>query len=114
MPALTVSRPNVTIEEVSSALRQALNPRYNVLSGTAMNWNPLGKPRPDHPNVIVGGTGSARLFRAEVTISQRSGRTVLHVTAGGIGAPVRLLNRFWIARVVQQALRTAPGLIEAG
>jgi len=27
-----------------------------------MNWNCFGKPQPDHPDMIVIGTGYTRLF----------------------------------------------------
>jgi len=110
MPKITVPRPDVTIDEVSDALRQGLGPTYNVLPGMGMNWNPVGNPRPDRPDMIVVGAGSTRLFRAEVKISWHSGQTFLHVIAGGISPPLRLLNRFWIARQVHQFLRVAPGL----
>jgi hypothetical protein len=110
MPTITVPRPDVTTEEVSEVLRQRLGPRYNVLPGKGMNWNPVGSPRADQPGKIVIGTGSTRLFRAEVIISQRSGQTVLHVVAGGISLPVRLTNRLWITEKVRRILQAAPGL----
>jgi hypothetical protein len=110
MPTVTVPRSNVTIEEVSDALRQWLGTNYNILPATARNWNPVGNPRPDHPNSIVVGTGSARLFRAEVTLSESPGHTELRVAPGGISLPVRLLNRTVIARKVHKVLQAAPGL----
>jgi hypothetical protein len=110
MRTVTVQRTDVTTEEVSEALRQGLGPRYNVLPGVGMNWNPVGSPRPNHPDIITVGTGSTRLFRAEVTISRRSGDTVLHVIAGGISLPLRLLNGFWIARKARVAISADPGL----
>jgi hypothetical protein len=110
MPRVIVDRPDVTTEEVSEALRQGLGPRYTVLSGMGMNWNPVGGPRPDKPDMIVVGTGSTRLFRAEVTISRRSKETVLRVIAGGYGPVLRPLNRFWIAELVRRVLQTASGL----
>ncbi len=113
MPRVIVARPDVTTEEVSEALRQGLRPRYSVLSGMAMNWAPVGGPRPDKPDMIVVGRGSTRLFRAELTISRRSEETVLHVIAGGYGPVLRLLNRFWIAERVRRLLQTAPGLHSA-
>jgi hypothetical protein len=110
MSTITVPRADVTTEEVSEALRQGLGPKYNVLPEMGMNWNPVGNPRPDHPDMITVGTASTRLFRAEVKISQRSSQTVLHVIAGGITLPLRLLNRFWIAEKVRRVLQAAPGL----
>jgi hypothetical protein len=107
MPTITTPR-TVTTEEVSDALKQGLGPKYEVLPGVAMNWNPLGKPRPGHPEMITVGSAPSRLFRAEVKLSQQSGQTNLHVIAGGIGPIPRLLNRFGIAEKVREVLQTAP------
>jgi len=113
MPRVTVARGDVTTEEVADALRRGLGRRYTVLSGTGMNWNPVGGPRPDKPDMVVVGTGFTRLFRAEVTISRHSEETVLHVIAGGYGPVLRPLNRFWIGERVRRVLQTAPGLHRA-
>jgi hypothetical protein len=113
MFAITVPRSDVTSDEVADALRQGLGSRYNVLPGEGINWNPVGGPRPDHPDTIVVGTGSTRLFRAQVRISQDAGETILHVTPGGLGWP-RVPNRLWIARKVRQVLRAAPSLRSSG
>jgi hypothetical protein len=110
MSTITVARPDVTSEQVADALRQGLGPRYNVVPGVGVNWNPVGNPRPDHPDTIVVGTGSNRLFRAQVKISRRPGETILHISPGGVGPVPRLTNRFWIVRKVRQALAGAPGL----
>jgi hypothetical protein len=110
MSTITVRRSDVTSDEVAAALRHGLGARYTVLPGTAVNWNPVGGPRPDHPDTIVVGTGSTRLFRAQVRISQDAGTTILHVSPGGISLVPRLTNRLWIARRVRQVLRAAPSL----
>jgi hypothetical protein len=110
MSTITIPRLDVTTEEVSEVLRQGLGPRYNVLPGKGMNWNPVGNPRADQPGKIVVGTGSTRLFRAEVTISRHSGQTVLHVITGGLSLLVRLTNRLWIAERVRRVLQAAPSL----
>jgi hypothetical protein len=109
MSTITVLRSDVTSDEVADALRQGLGPRYNVLPGTGVNWNPFGGPRPDHPDTIVVGTGSTCLFRAQVRISQDHGKTILHVSPGGLSWP-RLTNALWIARKVRTVLRAAPSL----
>ena len=110
MFAITVPRSDVTSDEVTGALRHGLGPRYNVLPGTGVNcWNPVGGPRPDHPDTIVVGTGSTRLVRAQVRMSHGAGETILHVSPGGIGL-LTLTNRLWIARRVRQVLRAAPSL----
>jgi hypothetical protein len=110
MSAITVPRPDVTTDELSELLGQGLGPRYSVLPGQGMNWNPAGGPRPNQPGKITVGTGSTRLFRAEVTITQSSGQTVIRVIAGGITLPVRFINRFWIAGRVSRVLQAAPSL----
>jgi hypothetical protein len=110
MSTITVPRSDVTSDEVADALRRGLGPRYNVLPGKGVNWNPVGAPRPDHPDTIVVGTGSTRLFRAQVRISHDAGETILHVSPGGIGPVPRITNRLWIARKMGQVLRGAPSL----
>jgi hypothetical protein len=109
MSTITVPRSDVTSDEIADALRRGLGPRYSVLPGTGVNWNPVGGPRPDHPDTIVVGTGSTRLFRAQVRISQDAGKTILHVDPGGLGWP-RLTNTLWITRKVRQVLQAAPSL----
>jgi hypothetical protein len=109
MSTITLPRSDVTSDEVADALRQGLDPRFKVLPGKGVNWNPAGGPRPDHPDTIVVGTGSTRLFRVQVRISHDAGETILHVSPGGLGWP-RLINTLWIARKARQVLRAAPSL----
>ena len=80
-----------------------------MLPGVEINWSPIGGPRRDHPDMIVVGMGSTRLFRVQVKISHRAEETVLQVSPGGLGWP-RLTNAFLIARKVRQVLETAPDL----
>jgi hypothetical protein len=108
-----MTRSDVSVEEISEALRDGLGPRYTVLAGMAMNWNPVGGPRPDHADMITVGTTPIRLFRAEVKVSQQPGETVVHVIAGGIGPLVRLVNRFWIAGKVRRVLESGLGCIDS-
>lgn len=110
MSTITLPRADVTTGEISEVLRRELGPRYHVLPGTGVNWNPVGRPRADQPGKIVVGTGSTRLFRAQVTLSPDSGQTVLHVLAGGLSLLVKLANRLWIARKVRRVLQAAPSL----
>jgi hypothetical protein len=110
MSTITVTRSDVTSEEVADALRHGLGSRYKVLPGTGVNcWNPVSSPRPDHPDTIVVGIGSTRLSRAQVRISQEAGKTILHVSPGGFGL-LTLTNRLRIVRKVRQVLRAAPSL----
>jgi hypothetical protein len=108
MFTVTIPRPDVTTEQVSQALRQGLGARYNVLPGMQVSLNPVGSPRPDDPEVIVVGIGSARLFHAQVTISRESGNTTLHVTPGGAMPTMRLVNRLFVARKVHAVLKDGP------
>ncbi len=110
MSTIIIPRPDVTTEEVSEVLRRGLGARYNVLPGKGVNWNPVGNPRARLPGKIVIGTGSTRLFRAQVTVSRDSGQSDLHVVAAGITLPVRLTNRLWIAEKVRRVLQAAPSL----
>ena len=110
MFTITVPRSDVTSYEVADALRRGLGPRYKVLPGMGVScWNPVGGPRPGHPDTIVVGTGATRLSRAQVRISKDAGETILHLSPGGISVWT-LINRLWIARKVRQALRAAPSL----
>lgn len=78
-----------------------------------MNWNPVGGPRPDHPDMITVETTPTRLFRAEVNVSPQPGATVVHVIAGGIGPLPRLVNRLWIAEKVRRVLQTELGCTDS-
>jgi hypothetical protein len=110
MSTISVPRSDVTSDEVTDALRHGLGPRYKVLPGTGVNcWNPVGGPRPDHPDTIVVGTGSTRLSRAQVRMSHDAGETTLHVSPGGVGL-FTLTNRLWMVRKVREVLRAAPSL----
>lgn len=64
MPTLFIPRPDVTTQEVADLLRRHLAPPYHVLPDTALNWNPIGHPRPRHPDTVVVGTerGSAACY----------------------------------------------------
>jgi hypothetical protein len=108
MPTIVIRRPDVTTQELADLLRRQLDPRYHVLPDTALNWNPIGYPRPGHPDTVVVGTGSNRLFRAQVKLTRGPGATRLHISPGGIGPVPRVTNRIGIARRVVQALDAAP------
>lgn len=105
----TVPRADLSVEEVTEALRRGLGPDYHVLPGVGVNLNPVGQPRPDHPDEIVVGRGSNRLFRAQVRLSRQAGESVLHVRAGGLTLLPWLVNRMWVARRVSLVLRSQLG-----
>lgn len=107
MSTVTVTR-DVTSEKVVEALRDGLDPRYEVLPGMRMPRSPLfGMPRPSGPELIMVTSGT--MFRAQVTIIPRGGRTDLRITPGGVSGDL-LVNTLGIARRVRQALLNAPHL----
>jgi hypothetical protein len=110
MPTIMVPRSDVSVDEVSEVLHNQLGSRYTVLPDTAMNWNPAGSPRAEHHDTLVVGTGSARLFRAQVRISRGSDQTALRITSGGISALLTLTNRLWMTQKVRRALQAGLGL----
>jgi hypothetical protein len=110
MPTVTVPRSDVTTAEVADALRQGLTPKYNVLAGVGINWNPVGDVRPNHPDSIVIRPGANRFIRTQVKLSRDCGATTLHVSPGGLTATSRLTNLFGLDRKVLQVLRNAPNL----
>jgi hypothetical protein len=114
MSTITIPRPDVTREEVTDMLRQGLRPRYHVLPGQEINANPVAGPGSDPLDTILVGTGSNRVFRAEVAISRHSGQTFIHVNPGGLPGTwpggLKLVNRLWIARKARRVLLAAAGL----
>jgi sugar (pentulose or hexulose) kinase len=113
MSTITIPRSDVTSEEVADALRQGLGSRYHVLPGTGINATPVASPGTDQPDTILVGTGTNRVFRAEVAISRHSGETLIQVRPGGLPGTwpggLRLTNRLGIARKTRQVLQAAPG-----
>ena len=110
MSTVTVAKPDLSTEEVADALRHGLGPKYNVLVGVRINWNPVGEVRPSHPDSIVVRPGANRFIRAQVRLSRDSETTTLHVSPGGVGPVPRLTNRFGLERRVLRVLRDAQTL----
>jgi len=109
MTTITVARADVTPEEVIGTLRAGLGPRYHVLPGMRAA-SPFAAPRPDQPDAIVVGTGSDRLWRAQVTIDRRGAHTHIQVS-NAPGLPlVWLIDMLSITRKVRRVLLAAPGL----
>ena len=110
---IAIPRPDLTNEEVVNALRQGLGPRYHVLVGLGISAVPVNNPEQDRTDSILVGTGSNRVFRAEVAISRHSGQTVIDVHPGGLPGTwpggLKLINRLWIARKAHQVLEAATG-----
>jgi hypothetical protein len=107
MPTITIPRPGVTSEEIAAALRAGLGGRYNVLPGMRTARKPLAGPEPAQPGTILVGTGSNRLFKAQVTIGGRvPGRTDVRISPGGLGWEV-IVNSLAISRRVRRVLAEA-------
>lgn len=108
MSTITISRPDLTAEDVTAALREGLGPRYQVQPGMRTPILP-GAPDPGWPGSIVVGTGNAHVFRAQLEIDHRDGGTRVRVQPAGLSM-IRLVNTFVIAPRVRQVLRTAFGI----
>jgi hypothetical protein len=98
MATITLPRPDVTTDQIAGALRQGLGPRYHVGIDS------------DKTDRLTVGRGSARVFRARVTISRQGNQTALTVHSGGLTPPLQIVNRVWIVTRVVSALRNAPAL----
>jgi hypothetical protein len=107
MSTVTVPK-DVTSQEVVEAIRDNLDPRYEVLPGMRMRRSPLfGKPQPSEPDLIMVTAG--RMIQAQVKIIPRAGRTDLKITPGGVLGDL-LMNTLGVAREVRQALLNAASL----
>jgi hypothetical protein len=109
MPAVTVSRADLTTEDVAAALRDGLGVDYNVLPGMAIGQLAFQGPRRGQPNTIVVGAGDNRLIKAQVTITPLDGQTRLQIRPGGVTLDL-LINTFGVARRVRGVLANSPGL----
>jgi hypothetical protein len=67
MPTVTIPRTDITTEQISAALREGLDDRYDVLPGMRMTRIPLGSPQAADPDDIVVGKGPSPMVRAQVT-----------------------------------------------
>jgi hypothetical protein len=103
MSAITVIGADLTSEKVSKALRNGLGSRYNVLPGTRMAQSSRGKPHPGPADAILVGTGSNRVWRAEVEISRDAQQTSFNVSSGDISW-IRLVNSLGITRKIRKVL----------
>jgi hypothetical protein len=114
MPTITSPRADVTSEEVTAALRAGLGPHYRVVSGMRMPQACIFAAEPDQdPGTILVSTGSNRLsnqiFRAQVTLTRRSGQTVIRIRPGGTSSEFPI-NWIGLARKIRHVLASAPGI----
>lgn len=108
----TVSIPrNVNPQQVVDALRDGLDPRYEVQAGMRMPRAPFGTPRPGNPELIM--VTSSPMVRAQVTVVPRAGRTDLRISPGGVLGDL-LMNTLGVARTIRQVLLNAPTLNASG
>jgi hypothetical protein len=109
MSTVTVPRPDLTTDEVVTALRNGLRPDYNVRPGMAIGQLAFQGLKQGQPNTIAVGIGDSRLIKAQVTITPQGGQTQLRIRPGGITID-RLVNTFTIAREIRRALASSPSL----
>ena len=87
-----------------------------MLAGLGINSDPDNNAVLDQPDSILVGTGSNRVFRAEVAISRHSGQTVIDVRPGGLPGSwpggLKLINRVLTARGAYQVLEAPPAFGE--
>lgn len=107
MPTISIPRAGVSAEEIAASLRKGLGNRYNVLPGMAAARKPLAAPEPVGPDAIFVGTGSNRLFKAQLTIDNSiPSRTDVRVTPGGLGWET-IVNALNISRKIRRVLTVA-------
>jgi hypothetical protein len=109
MSTVTVSRADLTTDEVVTVLRNGLRADYNVLPEMAIGRLAFQGWKQGQPNTIAVGIGDGRLIKAQVTIIPQGGQTELRIRPGGVTID-RLVNTFGIAREVRRALANSPSL----
>jgi UDP:flavonoid glycosyltransferase YjiC (YdhE family) len=109
LPTVTIPRADLTSEDVTSALRAGLGPRYHVIPGMRMPQACLFAAEPNQdPDTILVSMGSSRFFRAQVTLTRDSGQTVIRIRPGGTSSEFPI-NALGIVRKIRQILST-PGM----
>jgi len=104
MPTITIPRSGVTAEEITASLRAGLGSAYNVLPGMRAARRPMAGPEPADARAILVGTGSNRLFKAQLTIEgDAPGGTDVRISPGGLGWET-IVNSFGITRKVRRVL----------
>lgn len=109
MPTITIPRTDISSEQVSAALRNGLDDRYDVLPGMRISRIPVGSPQPADPDEIAVAKGPTPMVRAQVTIIRQADRTDIRITPSGIAGDL-LMNTLGIARQIRHVLLHAPGI----
>lgn len=107
MSTITVQRSDITGEEVATALRDGLGPRYSVEPGLRLAASSFMPAQQAQPGEIVVSGGS--VLRAQVSVGHQAGTTTIRVRPGGLFW-IWLVNEFGIARKVRHVLENAPDL----
>jgi hypothetical protein len=97
MSTITISRADVTSDEVSAALNEGLGPHYDVQPGMKAPLLGWGEPEESQPDDIAVGIGTGRPWRAQVRIDRQGGQTRIRVVPTGL-IWIRVINTFWVAR----------------
>jgi hypothetical protein len=101
MSTVTVSRSNVTAEDVRAVLRDRLPSRYGITP--AMTSKGFAKEVPDDANALL--VKGRWLARANLRIIPGAGSTQIHMSPGAAyPGLIRLADRIGIVRKVQHAL----------
>jgi hypothetical protein len=107
MSTFTVSRSDVTVDEVSAVLRKRLGSRYRVTP--SMMASGFGMARPGDANTIL--VAANWLERANVRVTANQNSTEIDVSPGATYfGLIRFMHRVGLVRKVQQALQHAPEL----
>jgi hypothetical protein len=107
MSTVTVPRPDVTVEEVSTVLRSNLSSRYTVTP--SMMATGFGKEVPGDAHTML--VAANWLARATVRIVPAKNSTEIQVSPGATYfGLIRLIHRAGVARKVHQALENEPAL----
>ncbi|MHB8393332.1 MAG: hypothetical protein ACYDC5_02255 [Candidatus Dormibacteria bacterium] len=107
MSKVTVPRPDVTAEEVSTVLRRKLGSRYTVTP--SMMAAGFGRQVPGDTNTIL--VAANWLERANVRMTAGRNCTEIDVSPGAtFFGLIRLIHRVGAARQVHRALENAPEL----
>jgi hypothetical protein len=103
MATITIPRADLTTDEVAELLQKGLGAGYTVRTGGH------GSQPVDESDRLTVGTGSARVFRAKVTITRQGNQTTVHVSPGGFTPPLRIINQVRIVAKVSRLLRAEAG-----
>ena len=107
MSKVSVPRPDVTVDEVSVVLRNALGPRYRVKASVLCSGFRREVPG-DANTLLVEGSW---FERANIRIVANTGSTDIDVTPGATYfGLIRLIDRIGLARRVLRILEHAPEL----